>query len=91
MARLYVTSISGWSLRKLGHVTKGKTKHPGMIECWVMSRHVIVRDMIFIDDRLNYTSYAWFMGIGTSPVAQIVFVICYKVSYREMNNRRLLE
>ena len=34
MTRLYVTSIiGGWSLREFGDVSKGKAKHPGIIDC----------------------------------------------------------
>ena len=74
MNRLYVTSIGGWSLRGFGDVSKGKVKHPSMIDCWVLSGYVFVRYMIFEKNRLDYRCYTRFMGMATSPVPQTFIV-----------------
>ena len=72
MTRLYVTSISGRSLRGFGDVSKGKVKLPGMIDCSVLSGYVCGPYMIVENDRLDYRNDTGtcFMEITTSPVPQ---------------------
>ena len=73
---------------EVGDVSKGKVKHPGIIDCWVMSGYVLVRHLIFKNDRLNFRSYTLFMRMATSRVPQTFFVT---KSNREMNDRLLWE
>ena len=57
-------------MREFGDVSKGKVKHPGMVDCWVMCGYVFLLDLIFENDRLNFRSYTSFMGMATWRVLQ---------------------